>query len=124
MKPTLIFLALAGMAGLSVAAQTAQPHAAGIESKGYLWNKPNKTLTRALKQKADPEKGKIAYAPAADPILDATLLPLTTCLARYDGLGVGQRREGFAQRSRVVAQGGGPRGCAYTDGRAVGVWRS
>ncbi len=61
MKPTLIFLALAGMAGLSVAAETAQPHAAGIESKGYLWNKPNKTLTRALKQKADPEKGKIAY---------------------------------------------------------------
>jgi cytochrome c553 len=61
MKPTLIFLALAALVTMPALAETAQLHAAGIESKDYRWNKPNKALTRALKQKADPEKGKIAY---------------------------------------------------------------
>ena len=60
MKPTLIFLALASLASLPVLAETS-PHVAGIESKGYRWNQPNKILTRALKQKGDAKKGEIAY---------------------------------------------------------------
>jgi cytochrome c553 len=61
MKPTLIFFALAGMTVLPALAETAQPHAPGIESNTYRWNKPSKALSAALKQKGDPEKGKIAY---------------------------------------------------------------
>ncbi len=61
MKPTLIFLALATLASLPALAATTEHRAAGIESKGYKWNKPSKELTKALKQKGDPEKGKIAY---------------------------------------------------------------
>ena len=61
MKPTLIFLALAGLTILPALAETAQPHAPGIEAKDYRWNEPSVALTRALEQKGDPEKGKIAY---------------------------------------------------------------
>ena len=61
MKPTLIFLALAGLTILPALAETAQPHAPGIEAKDYRWNEPSEALSRALKQKGDPEKGKIAY---------------------------------------------------------------
>jgi cytochrome c553 len=61
MKPTLIFLALATLTAVPALADTKQPHTAGIEAKGYQWNKPSKELTKALKQKGDVEKGKIAY---------------------------------------------------------------
>jgi len=61
MKPTLIFFALAGLTILPALAETAQPHAPGIEAKDYRWNEPSEALTRALEQKGDPEKGKIAY---------------------------------------------------------------
>ncbi len=38
-----------------------QPRAPGIETKGYVWNKPDEEKARALKHKADPLKGKAAY---------------------------------------------------------------
>jgi len=38
-----------------------QPRAAGIETKGYVWNQPDKEKAKALKRKGDPVKGKEAY---------------------------------------------------------------
>jgi cytochrome c553 len=38
-----------------------QPRAAGIESKGYVWNQPDKEKTLALSRKGDPVKGKESY---------------------------------------------------------------
>lgn len=39
----------------------AQPHAPGIESKGYVWNQQDPELARLLARKGDPDKGKISY---------------------------------------------------------------
>jgi len=61
MKPTLLFLALAGLAVLPALAETATPKSAGIESKNYRWNSPSKALSKALKQQGDVAKGEIAY---------------------------------------------------------------
>ncbi|MDP1610989.1 MAG: c-type cytochrome [Sulfuritalea sp.] len=38
-----------------------QPRKAGIESKGYVWNQPEKEKTIALSRKGDPAKGKESY---------------------------------------------------------------
>lgn len=40
---------------------TKQPHASGIESKGYVWNTPDPDLNRALAYKASAKRGKVAY---------------------------------------------------------------
>ncbi|TRZ94165.1 MAG: cytochrome C [Rhodocyclaceae bacterium] len=62
MKFTPLFLILSALASLPAWAEVAhQPRAPGIESKGYVWNKPNKEQIFALKHKADPVKGKAAY---------------------------------------------------------------
>lgn len=38
-----------------------QPRKAGIESKGYVWNAPDKEKTLALARRGDPAKGKESY---------------------------------------------------------------
>lgn len=63
MKPSVIPLALLCLATMPALAQHdhVHPHAPGIESKGYVWNKPEEEKTKALRHKGDPEKGKVAY---------------------------------------------------------------
>lgn len=53
-------LLLSGIAAAVHAEQT-PPHAPGIESKGYVWNEPDKEKARALAHKGDPVKGKVSY---------------------------------------------------------------
>ncbi len=59
-RPLLSFL-LAGLLAQPCLAETRQPHAAGIESKGYNWNKLDKTTRKALDSIGDVEKGAVAY---------------------------------------------------------------
>lgn len=52
----------AGLLAASASAEVPhQPRAAGIETKGYVWNKPDQEQAKALKRKGDIEKGKAAY---------------------------------------------------------------
>jgi cytochrome c553 len=63
MKRSALPLVLLGLAAAPALAQPGHqhPHAPGIESKGYVWNKPNEEETRALRHAGDPVKGKVAY---------------------------------------------------------------
>lgn len=63
MKTIPILFALAGLVAFpAIAAESKpQPHAAGIEAKGYVWNKTDKEMNAALKIQGDPAKGKVAY---------------------------------------------------------------
>lgn len=61
MKSSLTPFILALFLTQSSLAETAQPHAAGIESKGYAWSKLDKATLKALKRKGDSEKGEVAY---------------------------------------------------------------
>jgi len=62
MKLTLIpFILAAGLLAQTGLAETKQPHAAGIESKGYAWNKQDQATLKALNAKGDPQKGEAAY---------------------------------------------------------------
>lgn len=63
MNRNLIALLLAAFGCSAGAADsiTKQPHASGIESKGYVWNTPDPDLNRALEYKASAKRGKVAY---------------------------------------------------------------
>ncbi len=62
MKSLAILLALLGPTAAALAQPGyVQPHAPGIESKGYVWNGPDTEKTEALMHRGDPEKGKVAY---------------------------------------------------------------
>jgi cytochrome c553 len=62
MKCSIFAIALLSLPMLAARAdEPPLPHAPGIESKGYVWNEPNKEEARALAHKGDPAKGKIAY---------------------------------------------------------------
>jgi cytochrome c553 len=61
MKFTLIPIICLGLTAAARAEVPAPPHSPGIESKGYVWNEPNKEEARALSHKGDPAKGKLAY---------------------------------------------------------------
>jgi len=62
MKPSSLLLILSACASLPAWAQPpVQPRAPGIESKGYVWNKPDKEKTVALSRSGDPAKGKELY---------------------------------------------------------------
>jgi cytochrome c553 len=65
MNRTLIALSLAALgftATVAISADfTKQPRASGIETKGYVWNTPDKDLNRALEYKASAKRGKVAY---------------------------------------------------------------
>src|SRR3989338_673289 len=58
--PALIALLLT-LPSHAALALTHQPHAPGIESKDYVWNKPDKEMEKALGHKGDPVKGKALY---------------------------------------------------------------
>jgi cytochrome c553 len=62
MKPTLIPFLLVMLSWQPALAESKpQPHSAGIEAKGYVWNKADKEVIAALKVQADPAKGKVAF---------------------------------------------------------------
>ena len=62
MKNAALLLVLCALASPPASADVApQPHAPGIESKGYVWNQTEKEKTLALSRKGDPVKGKKVY---------------------------------------------------------------
>ena len=62
MKFASIFIALGVfVAPHALAESTALPHAAGIESKNYVWNTRDQELERLLKCAGDKERGQVAY---------------------------------------------------------------
>ena len=65
MNRTLIAVSLAALSFMATASAhdsfTKQHRSGGIESKGYLWNTPDKDLNRALEYKASAKRGKVAY---------------------------------------------------------------
>jgi len=62
MKHLLPYLTLLAMFTPPVLGEVPQqPHARGIESKGYIWNKPDVEKNKALKHKGDITRGKEAY---------------------------------------------------------------
>ncbi len=61
MKFALLFSLLAAFMAQSCLAENSQPRVAGIETKGYDWNKLDKATLRALKVRGDPQKGEVAY---------------------------------------------------------------
>jgi cytochrome c553 len=62
MKNASLLLIFTTVVSLPVWADTdKQPHAPGIESKGYVWNQTEKEKTLALSRKGDAVKGKEVY---------------------------------------------------------------
>jgi cytochrome c553 len=59
-KPIALAAVVLGPA-TALAQSPPQPKAPGIESKGYVWNRPSREQAKALKLKGDPERGRVAY---------------------------------------------------------------